>query len=54
VSEYLPGNAKPSGSIPFCDQPGGGLIFISFGRLPGEETTASSLPSERETAFLLS
>ena len=23
LSEYLPGNAKPSASIRFCDQPGG-------------------------------
>jgi hypothetical protein len=31
VSEYLPGNVKPSASIRFCDQPVGELIFIFFG-----------------------
>jgi hypothetical protein len=37
VSEYLPGNAKPSASIRFCDQPGGErLIFVFFGGSPKE------------------
>jgi len=32
LSEHLPGNAKRSASIRFCDQPGGeSLIFIFFG-----------------------
>ena len=39
MSEYLPGNVKPSGSIRFCDQPVGELIFIFFGGLPEDETT---------------
>ena len=44
VSESLPGNVKPSGSIRFCDQSRGELIFIFFGALPGDEATAVHCP----------
>jgi len=40
VSEYLPGNVKPSGSIRFCDQPAQQLILFSSLACPGDETMA--------------